>query len=182
MSETEHQSGFRTPLSAGPGGSGLDGAAAPNGTLAIGTGSGFAFGTLQPGTPNVTIANTSGGIEISVSGGGSGGQFIDRTTDLTLGVAQSGNSYSTKGASGRVNFQLPTQGEFVRGTTFTFLIEEAFELAVLTAAGQTIRIGDNLSNVGGTLVDSMPGSVATVVWTSATTWLVTGPVGQWTTT
>lgn len=51
-------------LAVGNGGTGLNGSSAANGQLLIGTGAGFALGTLTAGS-NVTISNQSGGITIS---------------------------------------------------------------------------------------------------------------------
>ncbi|MBX3019797.1 MAG: tail fiber domain-containing protein [Bdellovibrionaceae bacterium] len=69
------------------GGIGLDGSAATTGQLLIGNGTGgFAIGNLVGG-PGVTVANQSGSITISTSGG-------------TLGWVQGGNAFGATGTLG----------------------------------------------------------------------------------
>ena len=63
-------------LGAARGGTGVNSAAAANGQLLIGTGSGLALANLTAGS-NVTITNSSGGITIAASVTGSTGAYVN---------------------------------------------------------------------------------------------------------
>jgi hypothetical protein len=63
--------------SAAQGGTGVNASAAANGQLLIGNGSGFSLSTLTAGS-NISITNSSGGVTISSTGGGTpGGSSTD---------------------------------------------------------------------------------------------------------
>lgn len=89
-------------LSAGYGGTGVDGSAAGNGKLLIGNGSGYTLANLTQGS-NVTITNSAGGISIASTAAGSDVIFAGAPNtdfDLTNGGAGGAVTILSKSITG----------------------------------------------------------------------------------
>jgi len=117
--------GWTGQLGADRGGTGLDASGAANGALLIGNGAGFDLATLTAGT-NITINNTSGGIEIVAAGGSAGGM----------------DTY----------VQYNTSGAFDGSAGFTF--DESAVLLTVVGSGQKAELGGNASGYAGRFTTS----------------------------
>lgn len=84
------------------GGTGIDGSAAPDGSLLIGNGSGFTLATLTGSNNQIIVTNTSGGIKLSTP------QDIAPTSDVTF------STLTTTGAI-QVNGQAMLNGNVTLG-------------------------------------------------------------------
>ena len=92
------------------GGTGLNGGAAGNGKLLIGNGSGFSLNNLTAGT-NITITNSSGGIQIDSTGGSVGGTAGDPALFHARLTLTSGTPVTTSDVTAATTLYLtPFQG------------------------------------------------------------------------
>ena len=133
--------GTLNPLS---GGTGLDGSTAPNGSLLIGTGTGYVLSTLTAGS-NIAVTNSSGGITVGLTGiipianGGTNASTANAafnnlapTQALNTGKFLKTDGTNTSWAS------VPSAPEVVYATTLT---ANSTLAAVLTAVGATDTAG-----------------------------------------
>lgn len=164
--------GLTTPLSAGQGGTGFNGATAANGFLPIGNGAGFTLAPITGGS-NVTVTNGAGSISIAAQTGipsltagnclttarGSSGGTLT-TTGTLYGVtpinAQSGVNYTIQDSdqckllstSGNVlSITLPQAGaggNFLTGWQTKLVRDQVTNLATLTPVTSTINLGAHL--------------------------------------
>ena len=131
-------------LPIGNGGTGNT-AAATNGQLLIGNGTGFSLATLTAGS-NVTITNSSGGITIAATGGGGG----------TPGGSDTQIQFNNAGSFGGIS------GVTSNGTSLTI---SSGNLKLSGASSGTTTL--NAAAVAGTTTITLPGITGTVALTNA---------------
>lgn len=122
------------------------------------------------GSGGVTV--TGAGSTLTISSGGGGFNWIDQGISIT-GAADTG--YFTTAA---ITITLPafaTQGQGI-----AFIVDNAGALTIQAAAGQTIRIANNTSTVGGTATNTQRGDALWLVYRAAdTTWISFNGNGGW---
>lgn len=95
-----------------------------------------------------------------------------RTTDLTVTSAYNNYTFSNSGASGAVNFTLPT---LARGLRFRFIVEADQTVTVTSAAGDDMVVPNDASADSvafSTAGDKIGGSVEVFANAAATKWIV----------
>lgn len=84
--------------------------------------------------------------------------------------------FTNETAAGDVTFTLPAAAA---GLHFTFYVQVAENLIVLTTAGDTIRIAANETAVSGFVESAVVGSCVRLVCINATEWITESVVGTW---
>lgn len=102
-----------------------------------------------------------------------------RTADLALTHSNSFGVYTNEGAAGTVNFTLPTAAA---GMEYEFYVLAAQTLQITAAAGDTIRIGANVTATAGNVTNNVIGGYLKIIALNATEWASAAPVGTWTVT
>ena len=103
---------------------------------------------------------------------------VAKTTNYGIQVASDGDNFFTNaGATGSVNFTLPTAAA---GLTYTFYIDAAQTLTITAGASTTIRIAGNVSASAGNITSNTVGNCITLVAISSTKWVTKSHEGTWT--
>lgn len=95
---------------------------------------------------------------------------------LALAAADSGKVYSNIGATGQVTYNLPTAAA---GLTYTFTNQDSDGIAVVAAAGDTIRIGTTQSPAPGSMAATALGATITLIAVDANEWVGYCREGTW---
>ncbi len=103
-------------------------------------------------------------------------KFIIQTSSISLKPTDSGNVYSNAGAGSEVDLQLPVDNPPADAIVYTLVCEAAQIFKLVAVSGATIRFG---GSVGTFLYTNTPGSLAQVLKTSPTTWVVISSQGDW---
>lgn len=160
-------------LPIGSGGTGLT-AAATNGQLLIGNGTGYTLATITAGT-NISVTNGAGTITIAATSGGSGGYSWSTITANQSAVA--GEGYFV--TANAVDVALPATSAV--GDSFQVSLDGGTSWTITQAAGQQIFIGNTstTAGTGGSLVSTAQGDVVELVCRVADTeWRVVDMVGN----
>lgn len=135
------------------------------------------------GSPDIRLRRTAAS-QFLIDNGGSGvsgllhGRVVTaRTADLMVTAAASNTFYTNTGASGTVNFTLPTAAA---GLTYTFYIDAAQTLTIIAGASTTIRSGSSVTTTAGNVTANTQGNLIRIVATSTTQWVAESITGTWT--
>ncbi len=101
-----------------------------------------------------------------------------RTTALTLAATDGNKVFTNEGASGEVDFTLPSAAAGIG--PYTFIIEAAQVLKVIAHSGDTIRMAATVGAAAGNISANTVGNVVTLVAMNATEWIVISAIGTWT--
>lgn len=162
-------------LPIGSGGTGVT-AAATNGQLLIGNGSGYTLATITAGA-NISVTNGVG--SITIAGGGSGGYAWSAITANQSAVA--GQGYFV--TANAVAVALPATSAV--GDSFQISLDGGTSWTISQGAGQQIFIGSNstTAGAGGSLASTAQGDVVELVCRVANTeWRVVDVIGNITVT
>ena len=152
-------------------------------TIRTGTVTSGTVGTVGLGVGNVDnwLITATGNLEKQVQG-----DFIltersvtPRTADLGLAHTNSFGVFTNEGAGGTVVFTLPAAAA---GMEFEFYVVAAQTLNVTAGAGDTIRLGANVSAAAGNITNATIGGYVKLQALNATEWFASAPVGTWTVT
>lgn len=148
----------------------------------------FYSGTSESG--NTVICNSASASYIGNGGNpGSAGVGLGfrvnvtaKTSNFTIAPQTTSNTYWTNtGASGEVDFSLPTTAQLVAGQRQCFIVTAAQTLKVLATASVTIQLAGSASTSGGNISANAVGSAVCLVSVSATLWVAeAGTAGTWT--
>lgn len=164
-------------LPIGSGGTGVT-AAATNGQLLIGNGTGFTLATITAGA-NISVTNGAGSVTIAASGGGGGGYTWSTITANQSAVASEGY-FVTANA---VQIALPATSAV--GDSFQVSLDGGTSWTITQGAGQQIFIGNTstTAGAGGSLASTAQGDVVELVCRVADTeWRVVDVIGNITVT
>lgn len=101
---------------------------------------------------------------------------VSETSNYGVVTTDSGKFFNNIGATGTVNFTLPTAAA---GLHFYFTVEAAQTLTVTAGSGATISIGETTSAVAGNATSASPYSALHVVAISTTEWVAIASSGSW---
>lgn len=102
-----------------------------------------------------------------------------KTADYPVVVADSDTAFTNTGASGTVNFTLPTAAV---GLTYTFYRDANQTLRITAGASTTIRVNTSVTAAAGNVTLDAVGSSVTLVAISTTQWIAIASVGTFTAT
>ena len=108
------------------------------------------------------------------------GQWIRQSANLVLFCSDVGNTYSNRDAPGVVANTRPFDG--ANGDAFSFFVEAAHEFRVVAQPGQTIRLGGLVTDPGGAIWSTDPGSTVKLDRSGADSWVKAYSSGNWSTT
>lgn len=91
-------------------------------------------------------------------------------------TADNNKVFTNTGAAGAITFNLPAA---VAGLTYTFYVQNANNLIIDAAAGDTIRILALVSAAGGNVSSVTVGSAVTLVAINSTEWVAISALGTW---
>lgn len=100
-----------------------------------------------------------------------------KTTNYTASANEPRAVFTNTGASGEVDFTLPT---WATGLEYTFDVEVAQILKIIAPGTDTIRIAGSVSAGGGNITASTIGNTITLVATASGKWVVISHEGTWT--
>lgn len=100
-----------------------------------------------------------------------------KTANYPVVVLDSGTFFNNIGASGSVNFTLPTASA---GLHYSFTIQAAQTVTVTAGSSTTIRSGANVTAAAGNITSSSVGNTIHIFAISATEWYTEAIVGSWT--
>lgn len=100
-----------------------------------------------------------------------------KTADYTVVANDSNRLFTNAGASGAVNFTLPTAAA---GLTYTFYIDASQTLTITAGASTTIRSGGSVTASAGNITASTVGNTVRLTAISATQWIAETITGTWT--
>jgi len=118
--------------------------------------------------------NAAGVVEINNQTAGTLGKLLAgrvvtaKTSNYTVLTADKSTFFTNTGASGTINFTLPTA---VAGLTYEFYRDAAFSVTITAGASTTIRIGASVSAAAGNASLDAVGSKIVLVAISATQWV-----------
>jgi hypothetical protein len=101
----------------------------------------------------------------------------DHTAGDTLTASESQSVHTNAGASGSVTLVLPAAAV---GLAFEFVVLAVQTLEIEAAAGDTLRVGADVSGAAGTIDANAIGEVVRLVAVSASAWVATSYHGTWT--
>lgn len=130
---------------------------------------GGGFTLLSPNTDQLLIQN--GAIL-------AGRVVTAKTTDYSVTTDNVNTFFTNTGASGTVNFTLPTVSNI--GLTYTFYVDSAHTLQVTAPASTTIRSGASVTAAAGNITNSTVGGCIKLVAISSTQWVAESIIGVWT--
>jgi hypothetical protein len=85
--------------------------------------------------------------------------------------------YTNEGATSEITLTLPTAA--ASKGPFIFYCQDADGIKIQAGAGDTIRIGGNMSSVAGYAASSVIGSSVTIVGINPTEWVALTSIGLW---
>jgi len=100
-----------------------------------------------------------------------------KTADYTVVINDSNRFFTNTGASGTVNFTLPTASA---GLTYTFYIDASQTLTITAGASTTIRSGSSVTASAGNITSNTVGNLVRLVAISSTQWVAESITGSWT--
>jgi hypothetical protein len=103
-------------------------------------------------------------------------RVVANATGVSLTSADVGIVLTNEGATGEVNYTLPTAAA---NATYTFYCQDADGIKATAAAGDTIRIGASVSGTAGNVASTTIGSCIKLVAINATEWVAVSAVGTW---
>ena len=146
----------------------------PNATGSTGLISYNAFG----GASALPLVFNINGVNISLPGAVSG-VVTNYTSNQTLTVDQSYQTFTNAGSVGTITLTLPTP---VAGLEFTFVVASAQTLNIDVGGSVVIAVGEIPGTAGGGLTSNATYSTITLKAISSTLWVTTGTLGSWTPT
>lgn len=161
-------------LPIGSGGTGVT-AAATNGQLLIGNGTGFTLATLTAGA-NISVTNGAGSVTIAASGGGGGGGYTWSTITANQSAVAGEGYFVTSNA---VQVALPATSAV--GDSFQVSLDGGTSWTITQGAGQQIFIGNTstTAGAGGSIASTDQGDVVELVCRVADTeWRVVDMIGN----
>ncbi len=130
-------------------------------------------GIAHDGSSEMRVSNgssNSGGLKFSYVVNAKTGNYSVTNPD-------SGKLFTNAGASGEVDFTLPT---WASGLFYIFDVEAAQTLKVIAAGTDTIRIAGSVSVGGGNITNATIGGMVTIAATASGKWVATSHEGTWT--
>lgn len=150
---------------------------ATGGTVRWGINSG---GVLYPNAANTyDIGATTNTVKNIYAAGfiSAGRNVVAKTANYTVLAADLNNFFTNAGASGTVNFTLPTAAA---GLVYTFYVDAAQTVTITAGASTTIRIAGSVSASAGNITTNTVGNCVTLQAISTTKWVAQSSVGSWT--
>jgi hypothetical protein len=126
-------------------------------------------------TGGVTFKNglyTSGTIT-----SGAGTIVTAKTASYTVRAVDSNTFFTNAGASGEVDFTLPTA---VAGQTYSFYVDAAQTVKIIAGSSTIIQVAGSTSAPAGNITNATQGACITLVAISTTKWVAASHEGTWT--
>lgn len=98
------------------------------------------------------------------------------SSPVSVTAGMSGNYFTNEGASGEINFNLPTPAA---GLQYWFACQDSDGIKVTATGSGTIRVGNSVSIANGYISSSTVGSIVHMVALNATEWFCES-TGSWT--
>lgn len=148
------------------------------------TSTGTLTGTLATQTANTVFAGPSSGSAatptfraLATADLPAGSVTSQAATPVTLAGTDANKIYTNEGASSLIVFNLPTAAKGIG--PYTFIVQDTDGIQIVASAGDTIRLGVNVSATAGNAQSTIIGSVVSIVAINATEWVATTVVGTW---
>lgn len=101
---------------------------------------------------------------------------VAKTTNYNVVVGDNNTFFTNQGTAGLVNFNLPTAQV---GLIYTFIVQNINGLKVTAAAGDTIRLGLNITSAAGNIQATDIGSKIVLLAINATEWIALNDDINW---
>lgn len=101
-------------------------------------------------------------------------RVVSKTTDYVITAAENGTLFNNTGASGAVDFELPTAAA---GYVFSVRRTAAQTVTISASTGDTIALGASVTAAGGTINVLSDGAAVTLESVDGTAWWVTAIEG-----
>lgn len=102
---------------------------------------------------------------------------IHVTTNKALAATETGSVVTNEGAGAATTVSLPSS---LTDQVFRFYVQTAQTMTITAAAGDTIRIGDNVTAQAGSISSNVVGSLVYLVAVNDAEWVSFETAGSWT--
>ncbi|HKQ06804.1 MAG TPA: hypothetical protein VJ464_16840 [Blastocatellia bacterium] len=123
----------------------------------------------------VILANAGSNTTVGVFRGNR--EVVAKTANYTVVARDTGRFFTNAGASGEVDFTLPTAAA---GLTYIFYVDAAQTLKVIAGASTTIRVAGSVSASAGNITNATTGGSIRLTAISTTQWVAEYSQGTWT--